>query len=148
MRLGLLCFLVACAADKTSSTGAEVTGDDCAVHNDQASCAADTGCQWEDLGRPCQDGQPCVSGVCSSPPGSGGGGSGSGSSSGHAACACPNGGVCFEQIGGTAQQGDPEIQCATPSAGSGDPCSLITGEGTCTDDPNVTGLCLCDNGIR
>ena len=67
-----------------------------------------------------------------------------------AACACPNDGVCFEQVGGTAQSGggDPDIQCTTPAAGDGDPCARIRGQGTCNDDPNVSGLCLCDNGIR
>ncbi len=32
--------------------------------------------------------------------------------------------------------------------GTGDPCARITGEGTCSDSATVTGLCVCDNGIR
>src|SRR5436305_104296 len=135
-RLGLI-LLAACATDTTTSHGAQITGDVCAIHDDAQSCAADTNCLWAELGRPCQTGQPCVSGVCYEP--GPGGGSGSGSGSGMAACACPNGGICFEQIGGPAQQSDtdPEIQCAT-----GDTCAAITGQGTCSEDPNVSGLCL------
>jgi hypothetical protein len=92
-----------------------------------------------------------VSGECQSKT-TGGSGSGSGSGSSSAGCACTDGGVCFEQIGGTAQQGGgPDIQCYGPAAcpgGCGTVCDEIEGQGTCTLDPNVENLCLCDNGIR
>ena len=134
----------ACSATETigQQNGPLVTGDDCAVHADQTSCLADQGCTWADLGRPCQLGMPCQSGVCFAQT------MGSGSGSVGTGCACPNGGVCFEQIGGPAIQSPPEIECTLPSPGTGDPCSRITGEGTCTPSLEVTGLCLCDNGIR
>jgi hypothetical protein len=120
------------------------------VHVDQTTCTADTPCTWYELGRPCpDDGTVCQSGVCSNPAGSGSGG-GSGSGSTGAGCACSNGGVCYEQVGGTAQQGGtgPEVQCTTPAAGDGDPCGRIAGQGVCSDSTQVTGLCICDNGIR
>jgi hypothetical protein len=62
---------------------------------------------------------------------------------------CFNGGVCFEQIGGTVQPtGEPpEIQCAVVPD-QGDRCALIAGQGHCSASPNVTGLCICDNAIR
>lgn len=146
--LGLAIALLFAACSATENIGQQnapvINGDDCAVHSDQTSCLADSGCAWAELGRPCQIGVPCQSGVCYSP----GSGSGSGSGSGMAGCACPNGGVCYEQIGGPAVQNPPEVQCTVPAPGSGDPCSRITGQGTCTDSLDVTGLCLCDNGIR
>ena len=147
--LGLsIAFVVfACSATETigQQNGAVVSGDDCAVHADATSCRADASCLWADLGRPCQLGVPCQSGVCFAP----GSSMGSGSGSGHAGCVCPNSGVCFEQIGGPPSMSpSPEIQCTTPAAGNGDPCSRITGQGTCTDSLEVTGLCLCDNGAR
>lgn len=79
-----------------------------------------------------------------------GSGSGSGSSSTTAACACPNGEVCYEQVGGPAQQAgtSPTIACILPAAGTGNPCPRIQGEGTCIDSTTVSGLCVCDNGIR
>jgi hypothetical protein len=56
--------------------------------------------------------------------------------------------VCFEQLGGPAQSSPPQVECIDPSPGTGDACARITGEGNCSDSPDVTGLCLCDNGIR
>jgi hypothetical protein len=57
--------------------------------------------------------------------------------------------VCFEQVGGTVQQGSgEEVQCAVPGAGSGDVCARIEGQGTCRPSEAVSGLCVCDNGIR
>lgn len=136
-----------CTTSKDSTNQPLITGDTCAVHVDPSSCTGDQGCMWYGFGRACPANEPnCPSGVCQ---GSSGSGSGSGSGSAGAGCACPNGGVCFEQIGGPAQPaGDPEIQCATPTAGDTDPCTRITGEGTCTDSTSISGLCLCDNGIR
>ena len=137
-------MLVACGGQQSSTT-AQVIGDMCTTHVDEVSCTAETGCQWFGLGRPCpDDGSYCQSGVCQSP------NSGSGSAGGGAACACPDGGVCFEQIGGPAQMSGSgeEIMCTTPSAGSGDPCARIEGEGTCRASETVSGLCICDNGIR
>jgi hypothetical protein len=69
-------------------------------------------------------------------------------------CSCPNGGVCFEQIGGPAQRaGDgPAVQCTIPESnggcGSPNACAHLAGEGTCTDSATIAGLCVCDNGIR
>ncbi len=148
--LGFCIALVISACSATENIGQQnapiVHGDDCAVHVDQTSCLADQGCTWADLGRPCQLGMPCQSGVCFSQTMGSGGGSGSGS--GHTGCACPDGGVCFEQLGGPAQSVPPEVQCTVPAPGTGDPCPRITGEGTCTASLDVSGLCLCDNGIR
>jgi len=127
-------------------TSPELSGDPCAVHMDQTACLAEDGCGWYAYGRPCPgDGSYCPAGVCQSTAGSG-----SGSGSGSAACACPDGGVCFEQLGGPAQQGggEPTIACTTPAPGDGDPCLRIEGQGTCSDSPTVSGLCMCDNGIR
>jgi hypothetical protein len=151
MRLALVIVGLAACGGQQSSTTAQISGDTCAVHIDQTSCVAQSGCQWFGLGRPCPaDGSYCQSGVCQGPSSSGSG-TGSGSASGGAACACPDGGVCFEQIGGPAQQtggGGDQIMCAVPAAGSGDACARIEGEGTCRDSETVSGLCICDNGIR
>src|SRR5262249_19746053 len=121
-----------------------VTGDDCAVYVNEDSCLADQNCEWADYGRPCQVGMPCQSGVCFAKTM----GSGSGSGSAHTACACPNGAVCYEQIGGPAQPDPTQVQCILPDPGTGDPCARITGQGVCTDSVDVFGLCVCDNGIR
>jgi len=43
---------------------------------------------------------------------------------------------------------DPAIECILPASGSGDPCPRIQGQGMCTDSTTVSGLCICDNGIR
>jgi hypothetical protein len=151
MRLAPVLVALAACSSQQSSTTAQVSGDMCAVHVDQTSCMAESGCQWFGLGRPCPtDGSYCQSGVCQAP-GSGSGSSGSGSgASGGVGCACSDGGVCFEQIGGPAQMtgSSPQIMCTVPAAGSGDPCTRIVGEGTCKDSETVSGLCICDNGIR
>jgi hypothetical protein len=43
--------------------------DPCGAFTDEATCLADptNGCAWANLGVPCQEGQPCVSGVCYTP---------------------------------------------------------------------------------
>ena len=145
-------FTVACATNTSTKHDYVLSGDTCEVYNDQQSCDAHSPCTWIATEQPCQVGQPCPGGgACIDPTGTGSGSSGSGS--GGAACACPDGGVCYEQIGGPAQQAgsEPDIQCYPASACPGscsNPCDEIVGQGTCTPDPNVSGLCLCDNGIR
>lgn len=148
-------FLVACTTSNSSTIDPVLNGDSCAVHTDQQTCAGEPDCNWYALGRPCpDDGSYCQSGVCQGPSGGSGSGSssggGGGSASGHAVCACLNGGVCFEQVGGPAQQGGttPQIQCTIPAAGNGDVCTRVVGQGHCSDSANVGGLCICDNGIR
>lgn len=134
--------------ESTSSTQPKLTGDQCAVYTDSQTCSADMDCTWFGTGCACPPNDPmcsCSPGACGSKTGNG---SSSGSGSTMAACACPNGGVCYEQIGGPAMQMPPSIACTTPAAGTGDPCARIQGEGTCTDSMTVSGLCLCDNGIR
>jgi hypothetical protein len=64
-----------------------------------------------------------------------------------ASCVCRNGEVCFEQIGGPAQSTMPMFGCAQVPD-QGDRCALIQDQGRCTASTSVTGLCLCDNGIR
>ena len=150
--LASVAFVVAagCAAEQTSSTSPQITGDTCALHADATTCAGDATCTWLGTGCACPPNSPdctCPDGACVSTTGQG---SSSGSGSTGAACACPNGDVCFEQIGGTAQSSDapPPIACTTPASGTGDPCPRIVGEGTCHASTAVSGLCLCDNGIR
>ncbi len=149
--LALILLLAAGCADKASSTTNEpvLTGNTCQVHTDATTCDADADCTWLGTGCACPANDPS----CSCPPGAcesknGGSGSGSGSASTTAACACPNGEVCYEQIGGPATSTAPTIECILPAPGSGDPCPRIQGEGTCTDSMTVSGLCICDNGIR
>jgi len=142
-----LLFVLGCASNTSSNADYVIHGDQCKVYMDQQSCGSHGDCEWFELGVPCQVGQACVSGECQSPP------TGSGSGSGSAACACTDGGVCFEQVGGPAQQGGtaPDVQCYPPSAcpgGCGNACDEIVGQGTCTPDLNVANLCLCDDGIR
>ena len=158
MKAVYLAFVLtaACASNESTKHDYVIQGDQCEVYMDSQSCNTQSGCTWYDLGRPCQVGQPCQSGVCSSTAGGGGGGTGGGGTGGgSASCSCFDGGACFEQIGGPAQQsgGQPEIQCGPAYACPGgnipcDPCASITGQGTCTADPDVGNLCLCDNGIR
>ena len=140
--------VLGCADHKSSTSQPVLTGDTCALDTDATTCAADSGCTWFGTGCACPPNDPS----CTCPPGACGSTSGSGSGSGStgAACACPNGEVCFEQIGGTAQPAGttPAIECTLPTAGTGDPCPRITGEGTCHDSTTVGGLCLCDNGVR
>ena len=147
--LTLALVLVACTDHKSTTDDPVLSGDGCAVGSDETSCSAQSGCEWLGTGCAC----PPNDTSCTCPPGycvSTSGGSGAGSGSGHEACACPGSEVCFEQVGGTAQpQGSgPTIACILPADGTGDPCARIQGEGTCTDSASVSGLCVCDNGIR
>lgn len=150
-------LLAACAGSPPSSSSHEpvLTGDRCEVYTDATACDLDADCQWLGTGCACPD--PQIDPTCHCPPGAcvaksgGGSGSGSGGSgSSGAGCACPNGEVCFEQIGGPAQQTGtaPTIACTLPAPGTGDPCARVQDEGTCTDSTTVSGLCVCDNGIR
>jgi len=146
----VLGLVFACADQGTGKTNEPVlTGDACAVHADTAACQADQACTWFGTGCACPPNDPacvCSPGACGSKT-SNGSGTGSGSSS--AGCACPDGGVCYEQIGGTVTtMTSPPIECTTPAPGNGDPCARIDGQGTCTDSTTVAGLCVCDNGIR
>jgi hypothetical protein len=168
-------FTVGCSTTGTSSSDYTITGDECRLYNDVTSCDAHSPCTWIAADAPCQQGSTCLpAGVCVSPDSGGGSGSGSGSGGGSGSgsgsgsgggsgsgsgsgsgggsgsgsatgCACANGGICYEQIGGPAQQAgsEPDIQCFAASS-----CDGITGQGHCSPDPNVTGLCLCDDGIR
>ncbi len=148
MRAVLAFVLLAGCTTSTSSTQPKLTGDQCAVYTDSQTCNADSDCTWFGTGCACPPNDPsctCSPGACGSKTGNG---SSSGSGTTGAACACPNGGVCYEQIGGPATMTPPTIECTTPTAGTGDVCTRITGEGTCTESMTVSGLCLCDNGIR
>ena len=145
----MLIVLAACADQATGSSKDPVlSGDACAVYTETAACNADSACTWYGTGCACPPNDPactCSAGTCASK----NPGSGSGSGSTGTACACPNGGVCYEQVGGPATSDPaPAIECTTPAPGSGDPCARITGQGTCSDSPNVGGLCICDNGQR
>ena len=156
-RLLFACALLlgACATQQ-SSTSPQITGDTCALHVDATTCNADDACVFLGTGCACPVNDPscsCPAGSCVSKSGSGSGSSGSGtvgSGSASAACVCPGGDVCYEQIGGPAQMAgtDPTIACTMPAPGSGDPCARVQGEGTCHDSDSVSGLCVCDNGIR
>ncbi|HEX3766367.1 MAG TPA: hypothetical protein VHW23_47065, partial [Kofleriaceae bacterium] len=113
-RIAILLVVLCGCTDNENTTGqAQIQGDACAVHNDQTACQADDVCAWYDYGRPCPvNDSTCASGVCQSTS-SGGGTGGGGTGSGTASCVCFNGGVCFEQLGGTVQQStSPEVQCA------------------------------------
>jgi hypothetical protein len=151
-RLALaIMFLLGCADHVDTSNTPVLSGDACALHSDSASCAMDSECQWLGTGCACPPNDPtcvCSPGACVSIHGSSGSGSGSGSTS--VACVCPNGEVCYEQVGGPAQPAGstPQIECTLPASGTGDPCARIEGQGTCIDSTTVTGLCVCDNGIR
>lgn len=150
MRPFIILALLAGCSDSTTSSAPKLTGDTCAVYTDSQACTADADCTWYGTGCACPPNDPscvCSPGACASKSGSG---SSAGSGSTGAGCACPNGGICYEQIGGPAQMGtpQPDIECTIPSPGTGDPCGRIQGEGTCQDSTTVSGLCLCDNGIR
>ena len=153
MRLAFVVLVFAACADHGSGTTNEpvLSGNTCQIHTDATTCDADADCTWLGTGCACPQNDPS----CSCPPGAcvnknSNQGSGSGSGSTTAACACPNGEVCYEQVGGPAQMAGtgPMIACTLPAPGSGDPCSRVQGEGTCTDSTTVSGLCVCDNGIR
>jgi hypothetical protein len=66
-------------------------------------------------------------------------------------CACSDGGVCVRQIGGPAIPVDPPTTCDKPVTGcdAGSACDCLPPkEGKCHADPQVAGLCICDNGVR
>jgi hypothetical protein len=146
------CFAACNSTGSNASHDYSVTGDACELHLDEQSCAADTAhdCVWPPACEaPCFVGDggticPCGNVTCQRRQT---GGSDGGSSAG-AGCACPNGGVCMEQIGGPAIDSNGlNIECVQACAIATD-CSCITGQGRCGPSPNVTGLCVCDNGIR
>jgi hypothetical protein len=62
-------------------------------------------------------------------------------------CTCPDGGVCVNQTGGP---GEPVgLHCGSwrpLECGDEDPCPCVVEEGECAPDPDVLGLCQCDNG--
>jgi hypothetical protein len=149
MRHALVAFaLLAGCSESTSTNTPKLTGDQCAVYTNSDTCNADNDCTWYGTGCACPPNDPncmCSAGACGSKSNPGGG---SGSGSTMAGCACSDGGVCFEQIGGPATMNPPMIDCTTPAAGSGDPCGRIQGQGACHDSTTVSGLCLCDNGER
>ncbi len=149
--------LAACGAPSTASrsTSPIITGDTCTLHQDSASCRADTqGCNWYANTRPCQVGQPCPAGWCSQPPGADGGTALDGGISASAGCACPGAGgdACVMEIGGPAVQVQPPITCERVSATCSlpDRCACLANStlGTCRSSDQVTNLCICDNGIR
>ncbi len=150
MRHLIWVVLIGCGAQQGTSSDPVLSGNTCSLHTSATTCQMEMDCTWLGTGCACPPNDPtctCSEGTCASTSGSG---SGSGSGSSGTGCACPNGGVCYEQIGGPAQQSgtEPQIECTTPTAGTGDPCTRIAGEGTCRDSPTVSGLCVCDNGIR
>jgi hypothetical protein len=148
-------FLLACGASRTSTGESPiVTGDGCALHEDEVSCRADPGgCAWYVNTRPCA-GQPCPAGWCYHPVATDGGGGLDGGVS--AACACPgsSGEVCMQQVGGPAIQEDagPTITCTTIPAGCSlsDRCACLAQGAVerCWTSDQITNLCICDNGIR
>lgn len=66
LALALLSFCLAAVACTGGSTGqirSFNTVDPC--HDaDEESCLADDRCQWFEIGAPCIEGEPCISGVC------------------------------------------------------------------------------------
>ncbi len=77
-RLAFSCALAAtsafaaagCSSDnQTRSIPAYLATDDCSLHTDSESCAADTakGCQWFGLGLACPAGVDCPGGICQAP---------------------------------------------------------------------------------
>jgi hypothetical protein len=155
-RIALLsCLLtVACGADdghNLENREPVVTGDPCALWASANACASDEACLWYINTQACQGGQPCPSGWCAQKPTAGSSDGGAGSGTGHAACACSGVGVCYEQIGSPAQSSgsSPEIGCFGPEiCNLADVCLCITGQGRCAPSQAVSGLCICDNGLR
>jgi hypothetical protein len=142
--------LVGCATHSPTPDEPALSGDPCVAFTTATTCQSDAACMWFGTGCACPPNDPscvCSPGACGSIDGSG---SSSGSGSASAACACSDGGVCYEQIGGPAEQSDsgPEIECIVPTPGSGDACTRIADQGTCDDSATVSGLCICDNGER
>jgi len=114
-----------------------IHGDACAANVDRFACALDTGCGFTTIGARCpDDGSYCQSGVCAKTA-AGLGVLGT--------CACPDGGVCFEQVAGSEQAA--VVTCATPAPGGGDPCLRVADEGVCKPSAYVTGLCVCDHRL-
>jgi hypothetical protein len=148
-RAMIVVLLAGCAAHSTTTDNASIHGDVCAVYTTATSCESDSTCSWFGTGCACPPNDPscvCSPGVCASIDGAG---SNAGSGSSTAACACPDGGVCYEQIGGPAEPSNgPQVECTQPAPGTGDPCARITGQGACQDSTTVSGLCICDNGER
>jgi hypothetical protein len=61
-------------------------------------------------------------------------------------CTCPEG-VCVDQVGGPG--GPVGLHCGSwrpADCDDADPCPCVVDEGTCSLDPDVLGLCQCDNG--
>lgn len=135
-----------------------LSGDTCALHLDAVSCRADVlGCSWYPNTRACAVGAPCPPGWCSAPVAADGGTGGTGNDGGASAsagCACPGpgGALCVEELGGPAAPAQPAITCqAVPaSCAAADRCGCLSSAalGACAASPQVTGLCLCDDGLR
>jgi hypothetical protein len=143
------------ASNNGGSTSPIISGDTCALHQDEAGCRADARmCLWYANTRPCQAGDPCPAGWCNSPQPLDGGAAPDGGASASAACACPGamGATCLIQIGGPAIPVEPPITCATFPAGcvSADRCVCLAQGSveTCQSSDQVTNLCVCDNGVR
>ncbi len=159
--ISVAALVVACGAGRGGPSGgisssALVTGDTCALHQDAVTCRADPqGCAWYPNTRPCRIDQPCPAGWCYLQQ-SGSGAPADGGISASAGCACSSGSgdVCMLQVGGTAVQSSsqPAIACVARPVGCSatDPCSCLA-QGAierCWSSDQVTGLCICDNGIR
>lgn len=153
-------LLASCGATSGNGAGGvavpAITGDACALHQDQASCLADPGgCSWIASMLPCAPGPSCPAGWCvRSQPLDGGPGVDGGVGGICAGCACPGaaGDVCVEQIGGPAIQVPPPITCQAlpPGCALPDRCACLA-QGTlerCWSSEQVANLCICDNGIR
>lgn len=62
-------------------------------------------------------------------------------------CTCPSG-VCVDQNGGPG--GSVGLHCGSwrpDDCDDTDPCPCVVDEGECSLDPDVLGLCQCDNGL-
>jgi len=154
--------------------GVPVSTNPCTAHNTSSSCDADTTdhCYWfasacpayrlPDGGLPECNGGVCVqeeSGSCDGGTSTGGGGaSDAGTISAACGCAIPmqpgsTGAekyVCVEQVGGPAVQNPPVITCdpLPVLCNSASLCDCIVGQGACKPSASVSGLCICDNGLR
>jgi hypothetical protein len=153
--LALAALLSACGSAANGASSPIVSGDSCALHQDATSCLADPQiCRWYANTRPCLAGEPCPAGWCYHPQPDGGiDGGGVGAGSAQAACACPGSGqACMVQIGGPAIQVEPPVECVTMPAGCtlADRCGCLAQGGLerCWTSETVSGLCVCDNGVR
>jgi hypothetical protein len=122
----------------------------CGAFLDEKSCVGDAkdDCEWVPAACPALAGVVCPAGACIQVSSTGGGTGG-----GKSGCACPNGEVCVEQLGGPAVQpgATAAIQCLPlPKCTNPDPCACLgtTMLDGCKPSPDVAGLCICDNGIR